>query len=101
MFAELFVPCWNAGKLPAKFYSGIAAKTTQRTAFKWSFKGGAEHINVESLGMAAAVSDDVKVKEQEVAQMQNLKRKKAVAEREWLDEVMPKASGRYASFLLF
>ena len=40
LFAEEFVPAWNAGKLGGKYYSGTAARATQRTDFKWNIKGG-------------------------------------------------------------
>ncbi|GAB4815831.1 hypothetical protein N2152v2_002877 [Parachlorella kessleri] len=93
---EDFVKAWNAGKLASKFYTGTAARATQRTGFKWSIKGGTGQADQSSLGMAAALADDINLKEEEKAAAKEDRKRQRQDDKEWLDEMLPKATGREA-----
>jgi hypothetical protein len=34
-----FVAAWNGGRLPLRFYKGLAAAPLKRTSHNWGFKG--------------------------------------------------------------
>ena len=56
-----FVSAWNAGRLPLRYYTGLAAAPLKRTSHKWGFKskqqgaGGAAAAG--RTGMAAYMAD--------------------------------------------
>jgi hypothetical protein len=97
LFAE-FVSLWNAGRLPEKFYRGGAAEpaAAPRTAHQWGFQGaGALAPDVggdDGSGFAAPGGRGA------ARAAAELERKKARREeKEWLEEIAPKASGREAA----
>lgn len=58
-----FVSAWNAGRLPMRFYTGLAAAPLKRTSHNWGFKaqpGGAAGAAAAAggkTGMAGYLAD--------------------------------------------
>jgi hypothetical protein len=50
---DKFVETWNNGKLPGRYYAGLAA-TTRRSAHNWGFKGRPPLKSCELVGQCLA-----------------------------------------------
>ncbi|CAL8471137.1 g10679 [Coccomyxa elongata] len=90
-----FVIAWNGRKLPARYYRGIADASLRRTKHAWAIRGK-EGTERSALGMAAAMEDDREAfgaqKQAQAAERKTWRRE----QREALDEMLPKATGREA-----
>lgn len=100
-----FVKAWNKGKLPGKYYAGMAGTTMRRTAHNWGIKAlpptvrGGDRL-AGAVGLAAAMAEDTEKRyEAKGASRQaeaGERRKWRADQKELLDEMLPKATGREA-----
>eukprot|EP00195_Chlamydomonas_chlamydogama_P006780 CAMPEP_0202905990 /NCGR_PEP_ID=MMETSP1392-20130828/36933_1 /ASSEMBLY_ACC=CAM_ASM_000868 /TAXON_ID=225041 /ORGANISM="Chlamydomonas chlamydogama, Strain SAG 11-48b" /LENGTH=353 /DNA_ID=CAMNT_0049594321 /DNA_START=32 /DNA_END=1093 /DNA_ORIENTATION=- len=92
---EGFVSLWNAGRLAQKFYAGTVAAPIKRTTHKWAFAGGSGS-GTGARGMAAYL-DDQKSKQGDARDAERTAaRRRRADEKEVLEELLPRATGRDA-----
>jgi len=92
LFAGEFVPAWNARKLPKRFYDGIQAGVSRTKA------GGAARSVVPAQAKTPAELADEEY-EAKMAARQHIKSERKEGRQKdklWLDEMLPKATGREA-----
>eukprot|EP00877_Chromochloris_zofingiensis_P009627 jgi/Chrzof1/4918/Cz15g04140.t1 len=91
-----FVAEWNAGKLPLKYYQGLVEAPKKRTPHQWNFKGGSGG----GTGMKAFLEDeqDRTAGQRTAGRLaeQQERRKWRADQKDVLDELLPKATGREA-----
>ncbi|KAK9830029.1 hypothetical protein WJX72_009298 [[Myrmecia] bisecta] len=91
-----YVKAWNSRKLPARHYAGIVGSAMRRTTHQWGLRGGTEHASKGAIGMAAAIEEEREMHaSQRAAQWQERKQWR-LQQKEELDELLPKATGREA-----
>jgi len=87
---------WNQGRLPAKYYAGLVTAPVRRTPHVWGFEKSGAGTSVRAGGTEAFLSDQkARGFEQRMEHKQERKRH-AAEQREALDELLPRASGRDA-----
>ncbi|KAI8466459.1 MAG: hypothetical protein J3K34DRAFT_524543 [Monoraphidium minutum] len=96
---EEYVEDWNGGHLAPKYYQGLVTAPTKRTTHQWGFKqqGGGERGGGERGSGMLALMADQQQQRGEARQAEGLEKRKWRAEqKERLDEMLPKATGREA-----
>ncbi|KAF5829590.1 hypothetical protein DUNSADRAFT_15872 [Dunaliella salina] len=93
-FFGKFVELWNSGRLAQKYYVGAVAAPARRTAHQWNFKGASGGLAHDKGGMAAFLEDQ-KIKKIEDRASEKIEQRRWKAEqKEQLNELLPKATGR-------
>ncbi|KAL4420354.1 hypothetical protein ABPG77_006161 [Micractinium sp. CCAP 211/92] len=88
-----FVAAWNARRLPARLYKGEARAA--RTSHAWGIKGGGRALAASgAVGMAAALDEELNLKEQARAAALAERQKQQREAKEWLDEAVPRLTGK-------
>ncbi|GAX79248.1 hypothetical protein CEUSTIGMA_g6688.t1 [Chlamydomonas eustigma] len=104
LFSDSFVSEWNSGRLASKYYQGLVQAPAKRTAHQWSFNqggpasttGAATSSRNDLRGMSAYIADN-RDREMEARQLDRAGRKReAGLHKDYLDEILPKATGRDA-----
>lgn len=93
-----FVEEWNGRRLFAKYYAGMTGGASiRRTKHQWGIRqGGDADLASGAVGMAAAMEEEREA-EQAARQGQQVERRKWRADqKDWLEEQLPKATGREA-----
>ncbi|DBB00478.1 hypothetical protein WJX82_000952 [Trebouxia sp. C0006] len=93
-----FVEEWNGRRLFAKYYTGMTGgASVRRTKHQWGIRqGGDADLALGAVGMAAAMEEEREA-EQAARQGQQVERRKWRADqKDWLEEQLPKATGREA-----
>ncbi|DBB00835.1 TPA: hypothetical protein ACH3X1_000762 [Trebouxia sp. C0004] len=91
-----FVEEWNGRRLFAKYYAGMTTGAgVRRTKHQWGIRqGGDADLASGAVGMAAAMEEEREA-EQAARQGQQVERRKWRADqKDWLEEQLPKATGR-------
>lgn len=93
MFEE-FVAAWNGGRLPARYYKGEVGGGAQRTSHQWGIKGAGGLAASGAVGMAAALDEDLDMKDQARAQAMAERQKHKREAKEWLEDQVPRLAGK-------
>lgn len=96
-----FVEDWNGGHLALKYYQGLVQAPTKRTTHQWGFGRKTGGAGGGAKGGVASLLEDQQQQRQEARQsareVQVVERRKWRSDqKELLDELLPKASGREA-----
>ncbi|KAL4419943.1 hypothetical protein ABPG75_007041 [Micractinium tetrahymenae] len=88
-----FVAAWNARRLPVRLYRGEVGAA--RTSHAWGIKGSGQTLAASgAVGMAAALDEDLNLKEQARAAALAERQQQRREAKEWLDEAVPRLSGK-------
>ncbi|KAI7843005.1 hypothetical protein COHA_003338 [Chlorella ohadii] len=91
---EDFVAAWNSRRLPARYYKGEVGGAAQRTSHQWGIKGAGRLATSGAVGMAAALDEDLDMKEQARAQALAERQRHKREAKEWLDDQVPRLAGK-------
>eukprot|EP00775_Hariotina_reticulata_P004090 gene4090-4337_t len=95
-----FVIAWNGGQLPMRFYQGLAAPPIKRTSHNWNFKSKLPEQQQQQpsvqRGMAAFLDDQQQQRAEERLGAAVERRSWRREQKDLLDEMLPKATGREA-----
>lgn len=98
LFLE-FADEWNSGRLRSRYYEGLVKAPAKRTAHAWGFaaSGGAGGGGGGGTGGMAALLEDRQAARKDARAAEGADRRRWRAEqREALDEMLPKSTGREA-----
>lgn len=88
-----FVAAWNARRLPGRLYRGEVGAT--RTSHAWGIKGSGQALAASgAVGMAAALDEELNLKEQARAAALAERQQQRREAKEWLDEAVPRLTGK-------
>jgi hypothetical protein len=98
LFETSFVIEWNSGGLRQAYYAGLIQPPAKRTSHKWAFESSipAGGSGASQAGMGAYLDDKKDARVRERVHDRDERRKEAKGQRELLDELLPKATGRDA-----
>ncbi|PRW33547.1 pentatricopeptide repeat-containing mitochondrial [Chlorella sorokiniana] len=91
---EDFVVAWNGRRLPARYYKGEVGAGAARTSHQWGIKAAAGLAASGAVGMAAALDEDLDMKEQARAQAVAERQKHKREAKEWLEDQVPRLAGK-------
>eukprot|EP00891_Asterochloris_glomerata_P003603 jgi/Astpho2/3603/Aster-x1157 len=93
-----FALVWNQRKLPARYYTGLAAEaaTMRRTGFQWGVRTGGDALDTGAVGMAAVMEDEREAQAARRAGQQVERKAWKTEQKELMHEMLPKATGREA-----
>lgn len=100
-FEDVFVEEWNSGGLRQAYYAGLIQPPAKRTSHKWAFESSLSSLpaaggGARQTGVGAFLNDQREARVQSREWDRDERRKEAKGQRELLDELLPKASGRDA-----
>lgn len=88
-----FMAAWNGRRLPARLYRGEVGAA--RTSHAWGIKGSGQALAASgAVGMAAALDEELNLKEQARAAALAERQKQRAEAKEWLDEAVPRLTGK-------